>query len=126
MIRRRKETRMKEIVYKQHGDYLLPDLGLTDAEQQPLGKYGIMRMRYLEQHRPGLFTRLILSGKLMEHLQEIELSAQNRLDLLMDLLVKQNNVTEELKSRDQMAWVGVMNNLKNQAEETILTELIFA
>ena len=117
---------MKEIVYKQHGDYLLPDLGLTDAEQQPLGKYGIMRMHYLEQHRPGLFTRLILSGKLMEHLQEIELSAQNRLELLMDLLVKQNNVTEELKSRDQMAWVGMMNNLKNQAEETILTELVFA
>ena len=79
-------------------------------------------MHYLEQSRPGLFTRLILSGKLMEHLQEIELSAQNRLELLMDLLVKQNNVTEELKSRDQMAWVGMMNNLKNQTEETILTE----
>ena len=117
---------MKEIVYKQHGNYLLPDLGLTDAEQQPLGKYGIMRMRYLEQHRPGLFTRLLLSGQLMEHLQEIESSAQNRLELLMDLLVKQNNVTEELKSHDQMAWVGMMNNLKNQAEETVLTELIFA
>ena len=117
---------MKEPIYKQHGDYLLPDLGLTEAEQQPLGKYGAMRMHYLEQHRPGLFTRLILSGKLVEHLQEIELSAQNRLDLLMGLLAKQNNVTEELKSRDQMAWVGMMNSLKNQAEEIILAELVFA
>ena len=117
---------MKELIYKQHGDYLLPDLGLTEAEQQSLGKYGAMRMHYLEQHRPGLFTRLILSGKLMEHLQEIELSAQNRLDLLIGLLAKQNNVTEELKSHDQMTWVGMMNSLKNQAEEIILAELIFA
>lgn len=117
---------MKKLIYMQKGDYLLPDLGLTEAEQQPQGKYGIMRMHYLEQNRPGLYTRLILSGKLMEHLQEIETSAQNRLNLLMSLLAKQNNVTEELKARDQMTWVGMMNNQKNQAEETILTELIFA
>lgn len=117
---------MKELIYKQNGDYLLPDLGLTEAEQHPLGKYGIMRMHYLERDRPGLYTRLLLSGKLMEHLQEIETSAQNRLNLLISQLAKQNNVTEELKARDQMAWVGMMNNLKNQAEETILTELIFA
>ena len=116
---------MKELSYKQNGDYLLPEMGLTEAEQHPLGKYGIMRMHYLEQHRPGLYTRLLLSGKLMEHLQEIETSAQNRLDLLMSLLMAQNNVTEELKPRDQMAWVGMMNNLKNQAEETIFSELIF-
>ena len=117
---------MKELIFKQYGDYLLPELGLTEAEQQPLGKYGTMRMHYLERDRPGLYTRLLLSGKLMEHLQEIETSAQNRLNLLISQLAKQNNVTEELKTRDQMAWVGMMNNLKNQAEETILTELIFA
>lgn len=111
---------MKELIYKKHGDYLLPDLDLTKAEQQPLGKYGVMRMHYLEQHRPGLFTRLILSGKLMEHLQEIELSAQNRFDLLMKLLVKQNNVTEELKSHDQMTWVGMMNNLKTRRRKQSL------
>ena len=102
---------MKELIFKQYGSYLLPELGLTEAEQQPLGKYGIMRMHYLKQNRPGLYTRMILSGKLMEHLQEIEASAQNRLDLLMSQLATQNNVTEELKARDQMAWIGMMNNL---------------
>ena len=61
---------MSELMYKQSGDYLLPDLGLTEAEQQPLGKYSLLRQRYLEQNRPGLYMRLMLSGRLMEHLQE--------------------------------------------------------
>lgn len=117
---------MSNLIYKQNGDYLLPDLGLTEAEQKPLGKYGRMRMQYLEQDRPGLYTRLILSGKLMEHLQEIETTAQTRLDSLMSLLTKQNGVTEELKAQDQMAWVAQMNSLKHQAEELILSELIYA
>ena len=117
---------MSELIYKQHGDYLLPEMGLTEAEQQPLGKYGIMRQRYLEQSRPGLYTRLFLSGKLMEHLQEIESTAQNRLESLMNQLTKQNGVTEKLKARDQMMWVGMMNSLKNQAEEMICSELIYS
>lgn len=117
---------MSELIYKQNGDYFLPDLGLTEAEQKPLGKYGRMRLQYLEQDRPGLYTRLILSGKLMEHLQEIETTAQTRLDSLMRLLTKQNGVTEELKAQDQMAWVAQMNSLKHQAEELILSELIYA
>lgn len=116
---------MNELIYKQNGDYFLPDLGLTETEQQPLGKYGTMRMRYLEQNRPGLFTRLLLSGKLMGHLQETEATAQNRLESMMNALMKQNGVTEELKARDQMAWIGMMNNLKSQVEETIFSELIF-
>lgn len=116
---------MSELIYKQNGDYFLPDLGLTEAEQKPLGKYGRMRLQYLEQDRPGLYTRLILSGKLMEHLQEIETTAQTRLDSLMSLLTKQNGVTEELKAKDQMAWVAQMNSLKHQAEELILSELIY-
>ena len=117
---------MSELIYKRNGDYLLPDMGLTEAERRPLGKYGIMRQQYLEQNRPGLYTRLILSGKLMEHLQEIDTTAHGRLESLMSLLTKQQGVTEELKAREQMAWVGAMNSLKNQAEEMILTELIYA
>lgn len=117
---------MSELNYKRNGDYLLPDMGLTEAERKPLGKYGIMRQQYLEKNRPGLYTRLILSGKLMEHLQEIDVTAHSRLESLMSLLTKQQGVTEVLKARDQMAWVGAMNNLKSQAEEMILTELIYA
>ena len=81
---------------------------------------------YLEEHRPGLYTRLILSGRLMEHLQEIEETAQARLESLMSLMAKQAGATEELKARDQMTWVGLMNNLRNQAEEMIRAELIYA
>ena len=117
---------MSELIYRRNGDYLLPEMGLTEAEQKPLGKYGMMRQQYLEQHRPGLYTRLLLSGKLMEHLQEIETTAQNRLESLMTQLKAQNNVTEELKAKDQMKWVGMMNSLKNQAEEMILTELVYS
>ena len=116
---------MSELIYRRNGDYLLPEMGLTEAEKKPLGKYGMMRRLYLEQHRPGLYTRLLLSGKLMEHLQEIETTAQNRLESLMTRLKAQNNVTEELKAKDQMKWVGLMNSLKNQAEEMILTELVY-
>ena len=103
---------MIELEYRQNGDYLLPDLGLTEAEQMPLGKYGLLRRHYLEENRPGLYTRLMLSGKLMEH--------------LMILLPKQNGVTEELKATNQMAWVAQMNSLKHQAEELILSELIYS
>ena len=117
---------MSELMYRRNGDYLLPDLGLTEEEKKPLGKYGMMRRQYLEQNRPGLYTRLILSGRLMEHLQEIDTTAHERLESLMSLLAKQAGVTEELKARDQMAWVGQMNSLKHQAEEMILSELIYA
>lgn len=117
---------MIELKYKRIGDYLLPDLGLTDEEKLPLGKYGLLRQRYLEENRPGLYTRLMLSGKLMEHLQEIEQTAQSRLERLMSQLSKQADVTEKLKARDQMAWVQRMNALQAQAEEMILSELIYA
>ena len=116
---------MSELTYRQNGDYLLPDLGLTETEQRPLGKYGLMRLYYLEESRPGLYTRLLLSGKLMEHLQEIDQAAQNRLQHLMTQLPKQAGVTEALKAQNPMAWVQQMNALKAQAEELILSELIY-
>ena len=116
---------MMQLNFIQNGDYLIPDMGLTEQEQKPLGKYGMMRRKYLEENRSGLYTRLILNGTLMEHLQEIETTAQNRLESLMSQLKTQNSVTEELKTKDQMKWVGLMNSLKNQAEEMILTELVY-
>ncbi|HCE14554.1 MAG TPA: TnpV protein [Clostridiales bacterium] len=117
---------MSELMYKRSGDYLFPEMELTKEEQRPLRKYGLMRLRYLENERPGLYTRLLLSGKLMEHLREIEQTAQNRLERLMILLPNQNGVTEELKATNQMAWVAQMNSLKHQAEEMILSDLIYA
>ncbi len=116
---------MSNLIYRKNGDYFLPEMGLTETERQPLGKYGRMRLRYLKENRPGLYTRLILNGKLMEHLQETETTVQSRLEVIMNQLVEQNNVTEELKDWDQMAWVGAMNSIQNQAEEIIFAELIF-
>ena len=118
---------MSELTYTQKGDYLFPNLILTEADKidTPLGKYALMRQDYLKENRPGLFSQLLLTGKLMPHLQEIEKTAQTRMEALMTSLKKQYNVTEELKAKDQMSWVAQMNNLQHQAEETILSELIY-
>ena len=112
--------------YSHHGDYPQPDLGLTEAEQRPLGKYGRMRLCYLEEHRPGLYTRFLLSGKLTEHLQEIDRTCQERLEQLTRQMQAQEGVTEELKAMNQMEWVQRMNAIHHQIEEILLTELVFA
>ena len=109
-----------------NGDYLLPDLGLTEAEQRPVGKYGWMRLRYLEEHRPGLYTRLLLSGTLMEHLQEIDSTCQERLEQLTCQMQAQEGVTEEMKAENQMEWVQRMNAIHQQVKEILLAELVFA
>ena len=107
---------MSELKYTQHGDCLLPEMELTEEEQQPLGKYGMMRQQYLASERPGLYT----------HLHEIEQSAQYRLNSLMHILPKQSGVTEDMKAENPMRWAAQMNSLKHQAEEMILSELIYS
>lgn len=114
------------LTYTKNGDYLIPDLSLTEQRSTPLGKYGRMRKKYLQEHRPILWNSLILSEKLYPHLLEIEQTAQSRLELMMPELMKANGVTEGLKASDPMKWTGLMNNLKVQAEETILAELIYS
>ena len=116
---------MAELTYTQNGDYLIPDLSLSETEQ-PIGKYGRMRKAYLKEHRPVLWNRLILSEKLYPHLLEIEQAAQNRLELTMPELMKTAGITESLKASDPMKWTGLMNNCKTQAEEIILNELIYS
>ena len=117
---------MNELTYTRNGDYLIPDLSLTEQPSASLGKYGRMRKKYLQENRPLLWNSLILSEKLYPHLLEIEQTAQNRLELMMPELMKSAGVTEALKASDPMKWVGLMNNCKAQAEETILKELIFS
>ena len=116
---------MSELTYIQHGDYLYPNL-VSDEKPVELGKYGRMRRTFLIEHRPVLLNQLVLSGKLFPHLAEINQTAEARLELLMTQLKEQNGVTEELKARDQMKWVAMMNSLKAQAEEIILTELVYS
>ena len=113
------------LTYSQCGDYYIPDLTISETESKPLGKYGRMRKNYLREHRQVLWDSMILSEALYPHLRETDETANRRMEQLMAELKEQNDVTEELKSRDPMMWVGLMNNLKNQAEETILAELIY-
>ena len=117
---------MTELNYRTSGDYLIPDLMLTEQEQKPLGKYGRMRKKYLQEYRPVLWNQMILSETLYPHLREIDETANRRLEQMLPALAKAAGATEELKASDPMTWVGLMNNCKAQAEETILSELIYS
>ena len=114
------------LTYTKNGDYLIPDLKLSEQPDTSLGKYGRMRRDFLKEHRPILWNSLILSEKLYPHLLETEQTAQSRLEQMMPELAKAAGATEALKASDPMKWVGLMNNCKAQAEETILKELIFS
>lgn len=114
------------IMYHQNGDYLLPDMGMNETDKTPLNKYGRMRLRYLQEHRPGLYTRLILSGKLYEDLLETQKTAQDRVEMITDKMAKAQNISEGMKAQDQMAWIGAMNMIRLQAEEIVLQELIYS
>ena len=113
------------ITYHRNGDYLLPDLTLGGQPAVPLTKYGRMRMRFLREHKPGLYNHLILSGKLHQHLAETQEAAQARTDRIVAEMAKDAGIDEELKARDQMAWVGAMNTIRQQAEEIVLEEMIY-
>lgn len=116
---------MKKLTYTRCGDYYIPDLKLSEQPEPPIGKYGRMRQRYLKEHRPGLYSSLILREKLYPHLLEIDRAAQERMDTMMPRMMEAAGVTEELKARDPMLWVGLMNTLKAQVEEIIIYELIY-
>ena len=113
-----------ELTYTQNGDYLIPNLTAEEPTEM-LGKYGRMRQHYLEQHKPILFQTMLLNGKLTAHLREIDKAANEQLNSLMQALAKEAGATEQLKATDQLAWVGLMNNCKAQAEEIVKFELIY-
>ena len=117
---------MSELQYRMNGDYLIPDLSLSETTETPLGKYGRMRKTYLKEHRPVLFTNLLLSEKLYPHLREIDETAKTRLETMMPKLMEAAGISEKMKAENPMQWVGLMNNCKAQAEETILSELVYS
>ena len=113
------------ILYHKFGDYYLPNLVIEDTEVNPIGKYGRMRKRYLKEYRPVLYSNLLLSGKLDQHLAEIDKACEERMELLMQQMAKQEGVTEALKATNQMGWVRRMNSIRSRAEEIVLYELIY-
>ena len=116
---------MTELTYTRSGDYLIPNLSLQETGMKPLGKYGRMRKKYLQEHRPVLWNSMILSETLYPHLREIDETANRRLEQMMPELMKSAGVTENLKQNAPLKWVGLMNSLKAQAEEIILNELVY-
>ena len=113
------------IQYHKSGDYYLPNLIIEAREMQPIGKWGRMRKRYLKEHRPVLYTNMLLSGELFPHLAEIDKACEERMDLLTLQMAMHEGVTEALKAADQMTWVACMNSIRSRAEEIVLHELIY-
>ena len=113
------------LTYIKVGDYYIPDLTLDEQPGKEIGIYGRMREQYLRDYHPGRYSYLLLSGKLYPHLLKIDEAAQEYLDSMIPCMATVAGVTEELKARDQMAWVGRMNAIYAQVDETIKADLIY-
>lgn len=111
--------------YSQVGDYLLPDIEPPKQEQQPIGVWGQRHAQYLKKHRKVLYMNLLTSGKLNTHLAEIDKQVEDKFYRLVKEIAERQGVTEQLKATDQMAWVGKMNAIRNQATEIVNQELIY-
>ena len=110
--------------YTLHGDYYLLDLEINE-EEPTYGKYGIMRKQFLKEHRNARYQYLVLTGKLTEHLNQVDKEAREKVEMLVEQMAEQWGVTEELKLQDQMEWVRRMNNIKNVAEEMAEKEFLY-
>ena len=113
-----------ELNYTLHGDYYLPDLEINE-EEPTYRKYGIMRKQFLKEHRSARYQYLVLTGKLTEHLNQVDKEVREKVEILMEQMAEQWGVTEELKMQDQMTWVGRMNNIRACAEEIIVKKMIY-
>ena len=113
------------IEYIKKGDYYMPNLVLESQRKINLNRYGRLRLDYLKKHKKAEYTILFMENKLTEHLEEIQETATKRVEEIIKSLKEKSNLTEEMKNTDQLYWVGMMNNFKNQAEEIVLKELIY-
>ena len=123
---RRKKLTM-ELTYTKCGDYYIPDLVLDgDEEERPLGRFGSLREKYLREHHHGTYTSMLLTGRLNDHLTEIDRSADEMMERVIAQMAKAEGITEALKASDQMAWVQRMNSIRHRAEEIVLSDLVYA
>lgn len=110
--------------YTLHGDYYFPNL-IIDEEKATYGKYGILRKKYLKEHKSGYYQYLVLSGKLIEHLNQVDREARETVERLVEQMAEKQGVTEQMKEGDSMEWVRRINNTKNIAEKMVLLETIY-
>lgn len=114
------------ITYTKCGDYLLPNLKLTEKENKPLNKYGLLRLEYLKKNKKSLYQELLMKDKLNEHLFSVSIIAEDRINnIINDLIKSDSSITEKLKSGNQLLWIQKMNNCKNIAEDIVLKEIIY-
>lgn len=113
------------IYYVLVGDYYVPELSLPD-EIRPIGRWGRLHREYLRMTTPGRLNELILTGKLWTYLADLNEQAENRLSLIIQQMKEREGITEQLKKKNQIAWVGAMNSIRNRAEEIIKYEMIYS
>lgn len=113
------------IEYVLKGDYYIPNLMLEIDEKVHLNKYGLLRLKFLKEHKKAEYTIMLIEGTLNNHLKEIQETAKARVDILIKEFAKQDNINEELKAKNQLEWVQMMNNCKNRAEEIVFSKLLY-
>lgn len=113
-----------ELTYTKVGEYLIPNLVMDPQPEGEIGAWGWRRKRFLKEHRKGTYNALLMKGTLTQHLIETNEAALDMMEMLVKQMASAEGVTEDLKRRDQMAWVGAMNSIRNRANEIVRTELI--
>ena len=115
------------LYYTKIGDYYYPNIAVDNTEKVTLGKYGRARLRYLKEYKKGLYTELLMTGKLTEHLKEIDLNSQQKVHSIIQDMSKKDSIPVYFDGEkiEQLEWVKCMNNYKNIAEEIVNNELIF-
>ena len=111
--------------YSEKDGHLIPDIALPEQTDYQIGKYGLVHLDYIKQHRRGRYTTLLTEGKLNARLHEIDLEATEMLDTIIPRLATERGIDENLKTRDMLCWVAEMNNIKASAEEIVLREVVY-
>ncbi|WP_071849494.1 MULTISPECIES: TnpV protein [Coprococcus] len=122
----KKEVQIMELTYSKEGDYLIPNIEANEEPEESLTKYGMLRETFLKEHHKGIYTGKLLSGTLTEHCLMVQKQAEERFERLKNQMMESEEVTEELKSRDQMEWVRQMNSIANRADEIVLSEIVYS
>lgn len=112
--------------YEVQGNCYLPCLKLPKEESRHIGIWGQRHLRYLKQHRKGLYSELLISGKLNDYLADIDRQAEELFSRLVKQLAEKEGVTEALKAENQMLWVQKMNSIRSAAMEVVSNDLIYA
>ena len=113
------------IEYRLEGDYYIPNLSMPKEEKITLNKYGRMRLKYLKEYKKADYTIMLMDGTLNTHLKELQETADNRVQQLINELKAKSDLTEDMKNTDMLYWVGTMNSIKAQAEEIVFSKLIY-